>query len=153
MGADTKTRRSEVGVSDQVWAGEMLALFRRLAGKGQGEAGAVVGRKAAAIGHWESGRSLPSIPQLYKLAALYGVPAETLIDAMNYEGTKIAPAIRDWFRETHGTRATAGVGTHAPRSAGHHSGDSSADSPTTPTSKQRFPWLPMMATSKPRYAG
>lgn len=132
-----------------MWAGEMLRLFRSLAGKRQEDAAVALDISKTAVGHWENGRGLPSITQLYRLADLYQVDPLFMVDAMNYEGTKVAPAMRDWFRATH---ATSGAGIHAPRSSAAQSADDQVHSSATRANNRLFLGHHAIRTADQRYA-
>ena len=57
-----------------------LREARERTGMSQAQVAKILGISAAAVCMWETGRSVPRIPILRKLTALYGVSADKLIE-------------------------------------------------------------------------
>lgn len=94
-------------MDEQRWQGGILRLFRSGRGLDAREVAEELGVGAWMLSRWENGQSKPDWEQLRALARIYGVSVEKLMDAMDYEGTTLAPGLRDAYREQSSSDSSA----------------------------------------------
>lgn len=63
--------------------GELLALYRQMAGLDQVEMGARIGASRPTISAWERGTREPNFSQVVRWARIAGQPLEPLVDAVS----------------------------------------------------------------------
>ena len=81
---------------DSVWVGSVLRHARTVARVSIADAATAAAVSIGTISNWETGRVLPRPEQVLPLAALYGIPHETLLYELGYP-TGTVTSLREWY--------------------------------------------------------
>ena len=94
-------------------SGERIRTYRQRAGMSQEMAAELVGVSRQAVAKWESGKSVPSTENLFRLAEVLGTTPQSLLDTAEApfpgKGEGPAPASPGWHRRLRDRLMAAGI--------------------------------------------